>query len=107
LDELKDFQVIVEGKRDKIALEIFGFSDVHIINKSLYETASEFTGRILVLTDFDPEGEKIAKKLSDILIKVGCRVEFVKRKKLKTLFIKNKINTVEGLKKLRVKKFRI
>ena len=91
----------MEGLKDKRALEIFGFSDIHTINKSLYETAMEFSGTVLVMTDFDPEGEKIAKKLSPLLTKAGCGVDKPNRKRLRKLFIKNKINTVESLKKLK------
>ncbi len=101
LEEVKDCQVIVEGMRDRKALESFGFSKIHVLNSSLYETAMKFHGRVLVLTDFDPEGEEIAKKLSVLLEKAGCRVDYVRRKKLKNLFIKNKVNTVEGLKNLK------
>lgn len=100
LEEVKDCQVIVEGIKDKRALESIGFSKIHVLNSSLYETAMGFRGVVLVLTDFDPEGEEIARKLSALLAKAGCRVDSVRRKKLKSLFIKNKINTVEGLKNL-------
>lgn len=92
--------MIVEGIRDKRALKMFKFSNVHTINKSLYETATKFTGAVLVFTDFDPEGERIAKKLTELLVKVGCRVDVISRKRARRLFIKNKMNTIEGLRKL-------
>lgn len=104
LEEVKDFQVIVEGKRDRRALESLGFSKIHVLNSSFYEMAMKFQGHVLVLTDFDPEGEEIAGKLSALLEKAGCRVDYSTRKKLKSLFIKNKINTVEGLKRLSLQK---
>lgn len=97
LGETRDCQVIVEGIRDKKALEALGFSRIHVINESFYETAMKFSGTVLVLTDFDPEGEEIARKLSVLLRKTGCHVNSILRKKLRRLFIKNKINTVEAL----------
>lgn len=100
LDEIKNEQTIVEGTKDKRVLVSFGFSNVHTINKSFYETAESFKGNLLILTDFDPEGEEIAKKLSLLLVKFGCNVDVSSRKKLRSLFIKNKINTVEALQKL-------
>ncbi|MCK4634954.1 MAG: hypothetical protein KAT37_03710 [Candidatus Aenigmarchaeota archaeon] len=105
LDEIKDFKIIVEGIKDKKALEEFGFSDVSTINrnKGLYDVAMSFKGEVLVFTDFDSEGEEISKKLSELLRKTGCRVDTNTRRKLRRLFIKNKINTVEGLKRLKFK----
>ncbi|HDI02786.1 MAG TPA: hypothetical protein ENF95_01480 [Candidatus Aenigmarchaeota archaeon] len=108
LTELKSECVIVEGIKDKRALKIFGFSDVHVLNKKkgLFEFSSEFKGRVLVLTDFDPEGERIAKKLTELLLKVGCKVEREERNKLRRLFLKNKINTVESLRKIFTQKYK-
>ena len=102
LNEAKDEKVIVEGKRDKVALKNLGFEKVWTINrnKSLYYVASGFEGSVLVLTDFDPEGEKLAKKLTRYLVKMGCKVDKKKRKKLRRIFLKNKLNTIEGIKKL-------
>ncbi len=97
---MKDDTVVVEGIRDKKVLDRLGFSDVRKINGSLYDFAMKFSGSVLVMTDFDPEGEKIAKKLSVLLTKAGCRVERAKRNKLRRLFIKNKVNTVEGMRRL-------
>ena len=109
LSELRNECVVVEGIKDKKALEMFGFSNVHILNKKMghFEFSSEFSGRVLVLTDFDPEGEKIAKKLIELLLKVGCKVEMKERDKLRALFLKNKINTIEGLRKIITPKYKL
>ena len=81
---------------------------MHVLNKKkgLFEFSSEFKGRVLVLTDFDPEGERIAKKLTELLLKVGCKVEREERNKLRRLFLKNKINTVESLRKIFTQKYK-
>lgn len=99
LNELRKEQTMVEGKRDKKALEELGFSKVYTINrnKGLYDVVSDFYGKVLVLTDFDPEGEKLEKNLSELLVKNGCEVDTKNRRKLRRLFLKNKINTIEGL----------
>ena len=103
LEEIKDKNVIVEGRRDKAALIDLGFRHVTVLNnsKGFYEISEKFIGKeVLILSDFDSEGEEIAKKLSEVLVKVGAKVDRIDRKKLRRLFIKNKINTVEALKKL-------
>jgi len=97
LKKLKQKTVIVEGKRDKQALCSFGFTKVFALNgKNLYEFAAQTPkSDTIILTDFDSEGDELAKKLSLFL-----NSDTYSRKKLRTLFIKNKINTVQSLKKL-------
>ncbi len=96
LEKLKNKTAIVEGKRDKQALCSFGFTKVFAINgKNLYEVGQQHTEQTIILTDFDSEGEELAQKLTLFL-----RSDAYSRKKLRELFIKNKINTVQSLKKL-------
>lgn len=53
----------------------------------------------LVLTDFDPEGERLAKKLDEYLRSVGCQTNKNARNRLRILFLKNKLTTVQGLRR--------
>ena len=105
LDEVRGETVIVEGARDKSALMNIGFHDVHTINrnKGLYDISYTFEGEVLVLTDFDPEGEKLAGKLTKYLTKLGCKVKKRKRSQLRRIFLKNDINTIEGIKRISIR----
>ncbi|MBI4017971.1 MAG: hypothetical protein HY366_03430 [Candidatus Aenigmarchaeota archaeon] len=103
----KDTPVIVEGRRDAEALNALGFARVLVINrgKSLYDfslDAKTISGArtVLVLTDFDPEGERIDKELEEYLRSVGCRTDKSARARLRILFHKNKLTTVQGLRNI-------
>ena len=98
LDGIKDNRVIVEGKRDKKALCLLGFTKVITINRGLYETAEDFRGKeVIILTDFDPEGKAIAKKLNLFLQSLGVRVDRETRRKIGLLFTRMKIKKIEEL----------
>ncbi len=76
--ELKDNIVIVEGKNDVRALKSLGLTDIIPINgKPLIETVHKiiglkgYTQGVVILTDFDSQGQKIAAKLEFLLRKYG------------------------------------
>ncbi len=95
--QLRKRQVIVEGRKDKEVLVKLGFKKViTLTGKSLYECASLCKENVVILTDFDRKGEEIAKKLELFLGKSDGNT----RNTLRRLFKANKLNTVEGLKKL-------
>jgi 5S rRNA maturation endonuclease (ribonuclease M5) len=98
LEKVKEEQVIVEGKRDKEVLCSLGFTNITTINKGLYETAEDIRGKeVLVLTDFDSEGRKIAKKLNLFLQSFGHKVDRETRRKLGFMFTRLKIKKIEEL----------
>lgn len=98
LEENKEKQVIVEGKRDKKVLCLLGFEKIITLNKGIYETTEELKEReVLVLTDFDPEGREIAKKLNLILQSLGFRVDKETRRKVGFMLTKLKIRKIEEL----------
>ncbi len=98
LDEVKERQVIVEGKRDREALCLFGFTKIITINRGLYETAEDIKGKeVIILTDFDAEGKEIAKKLNLFLQSLGFKVDRETRRKIGFLFTKMKIRKIEEL----------
>lgn len=100
LEKIKNKAVIVEGKRDYNVLCLFGFTNVFAINgRSLYGFAENIKEKeLIILTDFDSEGERIAKRLTLFLLANGCRTGN-KRRTLRQLFAKNKIKHVQDLKK--------
>lgn len=98
LEENKDKQVIVEGKRDKKVLCSLNFINVITIKKGLFETAEELKGNeVLLLTDFDSEGKQIAKKLNLFLQHLGYNVDKETRRKISFMFTKLKIRKIEEL----------
>lgn len=94
----KNILVVVEGKRDKAALEAFGIKKVAALNKSpLYkvvEKISEKHKQIAILTDLDKEGKKLFGKLNHDFNQHGVRVD---NKFREFLFKKTKLRQIEGL----------
>jgi 5S rRNA maturation endonuclease (ribonuclease M5) len=75
LDELADYSskgvpILVEGKKDESALKELGVTGriirVRQRRKKLFELVEELTSykTVIILTDFDQEGEKLAEELS-------------------------------------------
>ena len=94
IDKLKNVLVIVEGKKDKKALEEVGFRKVVSLNKPLYEVVEEINEKkVLVLTDLDKKGKQIYGKLKKDLNKRGVGVD----DKLRNLLFKTKLRQIEGL----------
>jgi len=108
LDRHREDIVIVEGKRDAEALHDMGFTRVMVVNRGrgLYDFSVDVKAIngdrvVLVLTDFDPEGDEIAKKLETYLRSIGCRTDRASRESLRRLFCLNKLTTVQGLRNLK------
>ncbi len=82
LEELSDpseeFVIIVEGYRDKKALESAGILRVRTINKGIHELAEDLwqegVRRAVILTDDDRTGRSLARKLEHALRGVGIRI---------------------------------
>ena len=101
LKENKDKQVIVEGKRDKKVLCLLGFKKILTLNKGIYETTEKLKEKqVLILTDYDPEGKKIAGKLNRILQSLGYKVDKETRRKVGFMFTRLKIRKIEELRRV-------
>jgi 5S rRNA maturation endonuclease (ribonuclease M5) len=95
--KLRDKLLIVEGKKDKRALYSLGLRNIIAINgKPLVETANDVknavsgTGGVVILTDFDREGRKLAARLRVLLQRLKIHPNTRLRKMLMS-FGKNKI----------------
>jgi len=98
LKENREKQVIVEGKRDKKVLCLLGFKKILTLNKGIYETTEDLKEKqVLILTDFDPEGKKIASELNRILQPLGFKVDRETRRKIGFMFTRLKIRKIEEL----------
>lgn len=86
--------IIVEGKNDRIALELLGFHKKIVYPFQL----DKLEGRIVILTDFDQEGNRIAK---EIVRKVGeAKIEKVYREKFRKILKKIGRNDIQSIKNL-------
>ena len=104
--EIKDLSragavVIVEGKKDRDALNELGISDQISLASSppllnFAEDISRKTNHVIILTDWDSQGKKMAKKLSVYLQASGAKPNNLIRKKIKRL-VRKEIKDVEGL----------
>lgn len=89
--------VLVEGKKDKAALEQLGFIDVTILDGPLYKMVEKIQEKninsIILLTDLDSEGRKLYSKLKSSFEERGVKVD----DELRNLLWKSDLRQVEGL----------
>ncbi len=93
----KNNAVLVEGKKDKLALEHFNVKNIHTISKPLYriiEDVSNEHDSCILLLDLDKAGNKLYKTLKDGMQKNGVRVNSRFRS---FLFRKTGLKEVQGL----------
>jgi 5S rRNA maturation endonuclease (ribonuclease M5) len=90
IEKIDERPVIVEGKRDKIAMQTLGAGNViSLEGKRVDQLADILEGEksVVVLTDFDQEGKKLAGRITSFLEKFGInsdvelRREFLKETK--------------------------
>ncbi len=100
IEELKNNNkiVIVEGKKDKQALEQLGLVNIVTLSKKpiykIIEEVSEKTKEAVILTDLDKEGKKLFGKLNSGLQYHGVKVD---NKFREFLFKKTKLRQIEGI----------
>lgn len=99
-ERLEAATIIVEGKRDVLALQRTGFSgNILAINSRRAEEfaaqlATEGAESVIVLTDFDSAGRKIGKRFTEALRAHGIRVDSESAKRMRWIF---GIRTIEDL----------
>lgn len=92
--------VIVEGRKDKSALENLGVggSRIILLNKkplfAVAEAVAEDYGEVAILTDLDAEGKKLYGLLNSLLQQLGVKVDNSLRN---FLFKKTKLRQIEGI----------
>ena len=90
--------IIVEGKKDKTALEKLGISNIIELNKKpLYQVVEEISAdndECIILTDLDKKGKELYGKLNSDLQERGVKVN----NKLREFLFKNtKLRQIEGI----------
>lgn len=102
IEKAKEHIIIVEGKKDKYALQQLGFDKIFVLNetgKSLYEKIEEIQAlcekkdKVCILTDFDKKGKKLYLLLKSKLAESGVRLDNT----LRGFLLKEKISHIEGL----------
>lgn len=101
IEKAKDYLSIVEGKKDKAALQQLGFQKIfaiHETGRSLpekIEQIQELVGKnkVCILTDFDKKGKKLYLLLKSKLQELGVRLD----NSLRGFLLKQKISHIEGL----------
>lgn len=102
LDKAKEYLIIVEGKKDKAALEHLGFQNIFVIHETgksfgeKIEQIQELCGRkdkVCILTDFDKKGKQLYLLLKSKLQEAGVRLD----NSLRGVLLKQKISHIEGL----------
>ena len=87
--------IVVEGIKDKAALEEFGIKHIVVLKKPLFQVTEEINDKeVVLLTDLDKEGKKLYGKLKKDLNKRGIKVDTVFRE---WLFKNTKLRQIEGL----------
>ncbi len=98
INELKKKIIIVEGKKDKKALEELGLKNIITLSKKpiykIIEEIAEKAKEVVILTDLDNEGKKMFDKLNSGLQCHGVKVD---NKFRLFLFKKTKLRQIEGL----------
>jgi 5S rRNA maturation endonuclease (ribonuclease M5) len=98
-----DSVLVVEGKKDRKALEQFGFKKIlEISGKSLECLIEKLKDEksVVIMTDFDEEGEKKLSQLITFLRKYGVNVDTLLRKKFKSLFKIQKFEELSSINKI-------
>jgi len=98
INELKKKIIIVEGKKDKIALEELGLKNIITLSKKpiykIIEEVSEKNKEVVILTDLDKEGKQLFGKLNQGLQYHGVKVD---NKFRLFLFKETKLRQIEGM----------
>ena len=96
LEKLKTKVIIVEGNKDKIALEEFGIKKIIVLNKPIFKLCEELVKykEIVILTDLDKEGRRLYSKIKDNLTRNGIKVDDSFRE---FLFKNTELTQIEGL----------
>jgi 5S rRNA maturation endonuclease (ribonuclease M5) len=97
LDELKGKTVVVEGKKDLMAMIGLGFEVIPINMRHLADIIPLLEGKeVVILTDFDPEGRRLYIKLKYLLTKYKIKSNSRLRGKMMSL----KKTRIEDFRKL-------
>jgi 5S rRNA maturation endonuclease (ribonuclease M5) len=93
----KNLAVVVEGKRDKIALTKLDLKNIFTLNSSLYDVCEKIASNfdeVIILTDRDKEGKKLYINLKQNFDRCGVKINNDFRN---FLFKYSKLSHIEGI----------
>lgn len=95
LKNVRGKYILVEGKKDKKALEVLGCTRVFTLEgKTLYEAVESVKEKeIVLLTDLDSEGKKLYSQLKKMLAQRGVVID----DRLRLILFRQKVSHIEGL----------
>lgn len=97
IKEIKEegYLVIVEGRKDKEALNELGIDNViYLKNRPLFEIVEDINERdVVILTDLDVEGRKIFNKLRYLLQRRRIRLH----NQIRNTLFRTRLRNIEGL----------
>ena len=96
IEELKnsDKLIIVEGKKDKKALEKLDIKNIKTIKGPLYKFIESIKSKeVILLLDLDKEGKKLYKRLKTQLQKRGIKIDH----KFREFLFKTRLSQIEGI----------
>jgi len=100
IEKLKESNklIIVEGEKDRKALEQLGINNIITLNKEplfkIAENISKEHKEVIILTDLDKKGKQLYGKLNSSLQRLGLRVDNSFRN---FLLKKTKLRQIEGI----------
>ncbi len=102
IEKAKSYLIIVEGKKDKLALEELGFRNIFVLNhsgKSILESIEQIEmlagkTKICILTDFDKKGRKLYLLVKSELSQKRVHLD----NSLRNLFLKKGVFYIEDVK---------
>jgi 5S rRNA maturation endonuclease (ribonuclease M5) len=100
IGELRDFTVVVEGRKDVMALKSLGVGSMALNGRPIESVAEDLHRRgvkeVVILSDYDREGRKIFLKLKKLLQKYRIKHNARLRRKLME-FGKTRIEDFNGV----------
>ncbi len=100
IDELREDSkekiIVVEGKKDKSALEAFGIKHIIVLRKPMYmivEHIADSGKECVILTDLDREGKELYGKLAGSLKQFGVKID----DRYREFLFKTSIRQIEGI----------
>ena len=96
INKIKDKCVIVEGKRDIIALKKLGFSNIFELKNSIFAVCEEVAknnSEVVILMDLDNEGKLLYHKLKENFDRLGVKIN----DSFREVLFRTKLSHIEGL----------
>ncbi len=94
--QLNGKTIIVEGIKDKKALEEFGVTNIITLNRSIFEIVDNADyDEVVILTDLDKHGKKLYSILKEGFKRKGVKVD----DRLRVKLFENQVCTIESLSK--------